>query len=73
MLFTESPNLFNNWVVGHQSDSMSSSGVQITGVSELVANAMIFKGEKKRTENLRLEPIPGMEEDDEEAGDASDE
>jgi len=49
-------------------------GVQVTGVSELVANAMIFKGEKKRTENLRLEPIPGMEEDDdEEAGDASDE
>ena len=38
-------------------------GVQVTGISELVANAMIFEGEKKRTENLRLEPIPGMEED----------
>jgi Fe-S oxidoreductase len=36
-------------------------GVQVTGISELVANAMIFKGEGKRTHNLRLEPIPGME------------
>ena len=34
---------------------------------ELVANAMVFTGEKKRTENLRLEPIPGME-IDEDAG-----
>jgi hypothetical protein len=33
-------------------------GVQVTGITELVANAMIFKGEKKRTHNLRLEPIP---------------
>jgi hypothetical protein len=40
-------------------------GVKVTGISELVANAMIFTGEKKRTENLRLEPIPGMAEDDE--------
>jgi Fe-S oxidoreductase len=47
-------------------------GVQVTGIGELVANAMIFKGEKKRTENLRLEPIPGMQEDDQE-GDANDE
>ena len=39
-------------------------GVKVTGISELVANAMIFKGEKKRTENLRLEPIPGMEIDE---------
>jgi Fe-S oxidoreductase len=38
-------------------------GVQVTGITELVANAMIFKGEKKRTQNLRLEPIPGMEEE----------
>jgi len=43
-------------------------GVKLTGISELVANAMIFKGEKKRTENLRLEPIPGME-DNGESGD----
>jgi len=47
-------------------------GVQVTGISELVANAMIFEGENERTQNLRLEPIPGMEEDDQE-GDASDE
>ena len=40
-------------------------GVKVTGISELVANAMILTGEKKRTVNLRLEPIPGMEEDDE--------
>ncbi len=40
-------------------------GVKVTGISELVANAMIFTGEKKRTENLRLEPIPGVAEDDE--------
>ncbi|KKM14943.1 hypothetical protein LCGC14_1701050, partial [marine sediment metagenome] len=40
--------------------------VQVTGISELVANAMIFEGENKRTQNLRLEPIPGMEEDEEE-------
>ena len=41
--------------------------VQVTGISELVANAMIFKGEKRRTHNLRLEPIPGMAEGDLEA------
>jgi len=40
-------------------------GVQVTGITELVANATVFKGEKKRTHNLRLEPIPGMEEDEE--------
>ncbi|MGD2121278.1 MAG: (Fe-S)-binding protein [Gemmatimonadota bacterium] len=42
-------------------------GVEVTGISELVANAMIFEGEKKRTQNLRLEPIPGMELEDPEA------
>jgi Fe-S oxidoreductase len=41
-------------------------GVKITGITELVANAMIFTGEKKRTHNLRLEPIPGVEADDSE-------
>ena len=35
-------------------------GVKVTGISELVANAMILQGEKKRTIDLRLEPIPGM-------------
>jgi Fe-S oxidoreductase len=41
-------------------------GVEVTGISELVANAMIFEGEKRRTHNLRLEPIPGMAESDQE-------
>jgi len=40
-------------------------GVEVTGICELVANAMIFEGEKRRTHNLRLEPIPGMAEVDE--------
>ena len=48
-------------------------GVQVTGIGELVANAMVFKGEKKRVENLRLEPIPGMEEDADGEGGDSDE
>jgi len=39
-------------------------GVQVTGITELVVNAMVFKGEKRRTHNLRLEPIPGMELDE---------
>jgi len=47
-------------------------GVKVTGISELVANALILKGEKKRTHNLRLEPIPGMGEIDLE-GEAGDE
>jgi Fe-S oxidoreductase len=36
-------------------------GVRVTGISELVANATVFDGEKERTQNLRLEPIPGKE------------
>jgi Fe-S oxidoreductase len=36
-------------------------GVGVTGVHEMVANALIMKGEKKRTTNLRGEPLPGME------------
>ena len=36
-------------------------GVRVTGVHEMVANALICKGEKKRTTNLRGEPLPGME------------
>jgi len=47
-------------------------GVQVTGITELVANAMVLKGEKKRTQNLRLEPIPGMDQDGQEEGGASD-
>ena len=42
-------------------------GVKVTGISELVANATVFKGEKERTHNLRLEPIPGMGADEEES------
>jgi len=45
-------------------------GVKVTGISELVANAMVFTGEKTRTENLRLEPIPGMVIDDDEGMEA---
>lgn len=37
--------------------------VGITGVHELVANALVFEGEKKRTTNLRGEPLPGMEDE----------
>jgi Fe-S oxidoreductase len=44
-------------------------GVKVTGISELVVNALKLKGEKRRTHNLRLEPIPGMEGDTEGAND----
>ncbi len=39
--------------------------VDVTGVHELVANALVLDGEKQRTLNLRGEPLPGMEEEDE--------
>jgi hypothetical protein len=42
--------------------------VGVTGVHELVANALILDGEKKRTTDLRSEPLPGMEDMDEEEG-----
>jgi hypothetical protein len=35
--------------------------VDVTGVHEMVANAMVLEGEKKRTVNYRAEPLPGME------------
>ncbi len=38
--------------------------VSVTGLHELVGNALILPGEKKRTENLRFEPLPGVEEED---------
>jgi len=38
-------------------------GVGVAGVHELIGNALVMKGEKKRTVNLRQEPIPGMEEE----------
>ncbi len=36
--------------------------VQVTGVHELVGNALLLPGEKKREVNFRQEPLPGMEE-----------
>ncbi len=48
------PTLMDYWV----------PGVQITGVHELVGNALILEGEKERTTNLRGEPLPGMEEEE---------
>jgi Fe-S oxidoreductase len=38
-------------------------GVSVTGVHELVGNALILPGEKQRETNLRGEPLPGMEEE----------
>ena len=38
-------------------------GVKVTGVHELVANALVMKGQKKRTQNLRLEPLNGSGEE----------
>ncbi len=42
------PTLMNYWV----------PGVDVAGVHELVANALVMKGEKERTQDLRLEPLP---------------
>jgi Fe-S oxidoreductase len=36
--------------------------VDVTGLHELVANALIMPGEKDRETDLRGEPLPGMEE-----------
>jgi Fe-S oxidoreductase len=36
-------------------------GVEVGGVHELVGNALVMKGEKGRTTDLRGEPFPGME------------
>jgi hypothetical protein len=41
------PDLMNYWVTG---------AVDVTGVHELVGNALILPGEKKRETNLRGEP-----------------
>ncbi len=38
--------------------------VGVTGVHEMVGNALILPGEGKRTTDLRSEPLPGMEDDD---------
>jgi Fe-S oxidoreductase len=44
------PPLFEYWV----------PGVGVTGVHELVANALVMKGERERTTDLRGEPLEGM-------------
>ncbi len=36
-------------------------GVGVTGVHEMVANALVMRGEKERTTDLRGEPLPGKE------------
>jgi len=38
--------------------------VEVSGVHELVGNALVFDGEKKRTTDLRGEPLPGMEDEE---------
>ncbi|MGD9018144.1 MAG: (Fe-S)-binding protein, partial [Desulfobacterales bacterium] len=47
------PDLMNYWV----------PEVDVTGVHELVGNALILPGEQERTTDLRGEPLPGMEEE----------
>lgn len=47
------PDLMNYW----------ETGADVTGVHELVGNALILPGEKKRETDLRGEPLPGMEEE----------
>jgi hypothetical protein len=34
-------------------------GVLVTGIHEMVGNALVMKGETERTVNLRGEPLPG--------------
>jgi hypothetical protein len=36
-------------------------GVEVTGVHEMVANALMMKGEKERTTDLRGQPLQKME------------
>ena len=38
--------------------------VEVTGMTELVANALIMPGQVDRTTDLRGEELPGMESDD---------
>jgi Fe-S oxidoreductase len=42
-------------------------GVEVCGLHELVANAMIMTGEKERTTDLRGEPLPGIGQKEEKA------
>ncbi len=47
------PDLMDYWV----------PGVEVTGLHEMVANALVFPGECKRTTDLRGEPLLGMEDE----------
>jgi hypothetical protein len=38
-------------------------GVGVTGLHEMVGNALIMEGENERKTDLRGEPLPGMEEE----------
>ncbi|MEJ2717447.1 MAG: (Fe-S)-binding protein, partial [Deltaproteobacteria bacterium] len=38
--------------------------VSVGGIHEMLANALVMKGEKERTTDLRGEPLPGMEEEE---------
>jgi hypothetical protein len=38
--------------------------VAVSGLHELVANALVLEGEKERTTDLRNEPLPGMEDEE---------
>jgi hypothetical protein len=42
-------------------------GMNVCGLHELVANAMVMKGEKERTIDMRGEPLPGVEAKEEKA------
>ncbi|MDL2210618.1 [DsrC]-trisulfide reductase DsrK [Desulfovibrio sp. OttesenSCG-928-O18] len=42
-------------------------GVTVSGLHELVANALVMKGEQKRTMDMRQEDLPGIEDDADEA------
>ncbi len=48
------PTLMDYWV----------PGMDVTGLHEMVGNALILDGEKKRTTDLRGEPLPGMEDEE---------
>ena len=50
------PTLMEYWV----------PGVEVGGVHELVGNALVMEGEGERKLDMRSEPLPGMEEDDDE-------
>ncbi len=50
------PTLMDYWV----------PGVQVTGLHELVGNALVFEGEQERTTDLRGNPLAGMAQEEEE-------